>query len=165
MGVNSVSFGDGKLPNNCYSSDNTVQLALGPDSYRCGTTSVGTPRVSSYRNEVTTTHDMSILTPGDEVLVCVNSYGCETNTVSSKDFDASGTSVTLLKYLYSHVRNGLNIVTDATIYRISRAANKDTAVYVSECSGRGLCNDRDGTCTCFKGYSGDDCSSQDALCV
>lgn len=158
----SASFSDGELPANCYSSDNRVQLALGPDTYECGT-SVGTVKAYHRSNELRSDHDISFLTPGDEVLVCVEALGCETNTVSSKDFTvSSGDAVTLLKNIYAR---GDGLQSDAIVYRISRAANKDTAVYVSECSGRGLCNDRDGTCTCFKGYAGDDCSSQDALCV
>merc|ERR1711968_425947 len=33
------------------------------------------------------------------------------------------------------------------------------------CSGRGLCDDSSGECQCFKGYSGVDCSRQNALAV
>merc|ERR1711988_1743323 len=32
-----------------------------------------------------------------------------------------------------------------------------------ECSGRGLCDETTGTCTCFKGYTDDDCSRQNSL--
>merc|ERR1711871_144948 len=35
----------------------------------------------------------------------------------------------------------------------------------SECSGRGLCDDSSGECQCFKGYTGVDCSIQNALAV
>ena len=37
--------------------------------------------------------------------------------------------------------------------------------YVSQCSGRGLCNAEDGLCECFTGYTGDDCSTQSVLAV
>lgn len=40
-----------------------------------------------------------------------------------------------------------------------------TYEYVSQCSNRGLCNTDTGTCDCFSGYTGDDCSSQNALAV
>merc|ERR1712167_512778 len=32
-----------------------------------------------------------------------------------------------------------------------------------ECSGRGLCDGSSGVCACFKGYTDDDCSRQNAL--
>ena len=37
--------------------------------------------------------------------------------------------------------------------------------YVNECSNRGLCARDTGLCTCFPGYTGDDCSIQDVLSV
>jgi len=40
-----------------------------------------------------------------------------------------------------------------------------TYEYVAPCSNRGICNDDDGTCTCFPGYSHDDCSQQNSLHV
>merc|ERR1712054_363874 len=43
-------------------------------------------------------------------------------------------------------------VTDATSYE-----------YVSECSGRGLCNGDSGLCECFAGYTNDNCDLQSAL--
>merc|ERR1712146_657307 len=35
----------------------------------------------------------------------------------------------------------------------------------ASCSGRGLCDDKSGVCACFKGYTGDDCSAQNALAM
>ncbi len=35
--------------------------------------------------------------------------------------------------------------------------------YVSQCSNRGNCNHETGICKCFSGYTGVDCSIQNAL--
>merc|ERR1712146_826644 len=35
----------------------------------------------------------------------------------------------------------------------------------ASCSGRGLCDDKSGVCACFKGYTGDNCSAQNALAM
>jgi len=37
--------------------------------------------------------------------------------------------------------------------------------YVAECSNRGICDTSSGVCTCFPGYSHDDCSQQNSLHV
>lgn len=37
--------------------------------------------------------------------------------------------------------------------------------YVSQCSNRGMCNPELGICNCFSGYTGDDCSVQDAYAI
>jgi len=50
------------------------------------------------------------------------------------------------------VANGLQIFVD------QRGTTEE-----AECSNRGLCDQSTGTCECFKGYTDDDCSRQDAL--
>jgi len=37
--------------------------------------------------------------------------------------------------------------------------------YVAQCSNRGLCNEAEGLCECFGGYTGDSCSDQNSLAV
>jgi len=44
-------------------------------------------------------------------------------------------------------------------------SSASTYEYVAPCSNRGICNEQDGTCECFKGYSNDDCSQQNSLHV
>lgn len=45
-----------------------------------------------------------------------------------------------------------------TVYNDQRGTTEN-----KECSGRGLCDGSTGTCECFKGYTDDDCSRQNAL--
>jgi hypothetical protein len=42
-------------------------------------------------------------------------------------------------------------------------APASTYTYVAECSNRGICDDATGSCTCFPGYTSDDCSVQNAM--
>jgi len=44
-------------------------------------------------------------------------------------------------------------------------SSSSTYEYVAPCSNRGICNEQDGICECFKGYSNDDCSQQNSLHV
>merc|ERR1711937_312851 len=47
---------------------------------------------------------------------------------------------------------------DHIVYNDQRGTTED-----KECSGRGLCDGSSGICECFKGYTDDDCSRQNAL--
>jgi hypothetical protein len=56
------------------------------------------------------------------------------------------------------------MLTAAKIYKFKMApADKLTATYANQCSGRGICNSQEGLCECFTGYTGDACSMQSAL--
>jgi len=48
----------------------------------------------------------------------------------------------------------------ANIYKLSTV---NTYKYVDQCSGRGICDTSMGTCSCFKGYTMDNCNTQSAL--
>ena len=53
-----------------------------------------------------------------------------------------------------------------SVYKAHLAYNDGAGTTeASECSGRGLCDDSSGECQCFKGYTGVDCSIQNALAV
>jgi len=55
-----------------------------------------------------------------------------------------------------------NYFTDKAPY-IYKLTTVNTYKYVSQCSGRGVCDTALGTCDCFKGYTDDNCDTQSAL--
>merc|ERR1711959_67459 len=67
----------------------------------------------------------------------------------------------------------VSVETTTTGNMLTEGGGADKARYVyndqrgttenKECSGRGLCDGSSGTCSCFKGYTDDDCSRQNAL--
>lgn len=55
---------------------------------------------------------------------------------------------------------------DDNFYVYKFFPNRNSAyTYVSQCSNRGLCNEQEGLCECFRGYTGDSCSDQNSLAV
>merc|ERR1711959_287024 len=54
--------------------------------------------------------------------------------------------------------NFTQIVGSRIVYNDQRGTTEN-----KECSGRGLCDGSSGICECFKGYTDDDCSRQNAL--
>lgn len=44
-------------------------------------------------------------------------------------------------------------------------AKASTYNYVNQCSNRGICDNSNGLCTCFHGYTGDSCSEQSSLAI
>jgi hypothetical protein len=61
---------------------------------------------------------------------------------------------------YGVNKNYFAVADDASIYKVNTV---NTYTYVSQCSGRGLCDSAMGTCDCFKGYTMDNCGTQSAL--
>lgn len=54
--------------------------------------------------------------------------------------------------------------TSAGLFVFTPPANGGES-YVSECSGRGICNPTSGLCECFNGYTSDNCAVMDALAI
>jgi len=52
---------------------------------------------------------------------------------------------------------------NANLYKFTPPTNRIQNTYAQECSTRGVCNRESGLCSCFIGYTNDNCDSQDAL--
>lgn len=52
-----------------------------------------------------------------------------------------------------------------SIYKFVPPSSDSIYNYVAQCSNRGICDTTTGLCTCFAGYTGDDCSKQNALAL
>merc|ERR1712070_296857 len=48
---------------------------------------------------------------------------------------------------------------------VSEMSTQTTYQYVSQCSNRGTCDGETGVCTCFKGYTNDNCDTQNMLAM
>lgn len=59
---------------------------------------------------------------------------------------------------------GSGLIT-AVVYKVTRPDKTKVYNYVSACSGRGLCSAETGLCTCFKGYTNDNCNTQNILAL
>jgi hypothetical protein len=129
-----------------------------------------------YENTVSTTADTASVTInnanaiGATNTVCGNGDFCKVTgaTVTSSDgvykVNSVAGSTTTFYSAY-----GLPGQQAAQVYTLTKAhlAYNDGAgtTEAKSCSGRGLCDDSSGECQCFKGYTGVDCSIQNALAV
>lgn len=87
----------------------------------------------------------------------------------SRELRRAGTTSTYSDETYRHqlvLDYGVNAyysaTTPAVVYKFHPPAGYE---YAAQCSNRGLCDSASGICTCFAGYTGDDCSKQDALAL
>ena len=53
--------------------------------------------------------------------------------------------------------------TSAVLYKFVLPTDNSEYNYAATCSNRGICDYNTGICQCFKGYTGDDCGTQNAL--
>jgi len=106
------------------------------------------------------------LTPGTYITHTVDKINYETQTV-----DSAANAVTVPGGIASFTLNEIVSVEDTTTGNMVPVTGVDRFIYNDqrgttenkECSGRGLCDESAGTCSCFKGYTDDDCSRQNAL--
>lgn len=78
--------------------------------------------------------------------------------------DAANSKVYVDRPFYGQTDNSGPVAgATADIYYWNSWPTANTYSYVSECSGRGLCDTESGVCTCFKGYSNDNCDTQNIM--
>jgi len=51
------------------------------------------------------------------------------------------------------------------LFKFTPSTTTGNYVYVSQCAGRGSCDGEFGLCACFKGYTGDSCTTQSSLAM
>jgi len=106
------------------------------------------------------------LTSGTYITHTVDKIEYETVTV-----DSSAAAVTVPGGIASFTLNEIVSMESTTTGNMVPVTGVDRFIYNDqrgttenkECSGRGLCDESAGTCSCFKGYTDDDCSRQNAL--
>jgi len=93
---------------------------------------------------------------GDRIRVITTTGNWNTRTVDSVTYESGEVSGFVVSEPYEKPTTFTNL----EVYN-DGAGTTEAKV----CSGRGLCDDSSGECQCFKGYSGVDCSRQNALAV
>merc|ERR1711988_238799 len=117
------------------------------------------------RIRVDTDDATNALTYGTYITHTVDKIDIETATVDSSAAALTvpgGIASFTLNEIVSHETGSTGSMTPTTgnyyVYNDQRGTTEN-----KECSGRGLCDETTGTCTCFKGYTDDDCSRQNSL--
>jgi len=91
---------------------------------------------------------------GDRIRVITSTGNWNTRTVDSVTYNLGEVDGFVVSEPFEVAATNLEMYNDG-------AGTTEAKV----CSGRGLCDDSSGECQCFKGYSGVDCSRQNALAV
>jgi hypothetical protein len=121
------------------------------------------------RIRVDTDDASTALTKGTYITHTVDKINYEIATV---DAVTTSTPLTVAGGIASFTLNELvSVEADATGNMVRVADSETRFIYNDqrgttenkECSGRGLCDETTGTCSCFKGYTDDDCSRQNSL--
>jgi uncharacterized protein YkvS len=116
------------------------------------------------RIRVDTDDATNALTYGTYITHTVDKINYEIVTVDSSTALTvpGGIASFTLNEIVSHETGTTGSMTPTTgnyyVYNDQRGTTEN-----KECSGRGLCDETTGTCTCFKGYTDDDCSRQNSL--
>jgi uncharacterized protein YkvS len=116
------------------------------------------------RIRVDTDDGSTALTYGTYITHTVDKINYEIVTVDSSTALTvpGGIASFTLNEIVSHETGTTGSMTPTTgnyyVYNDQRGTTEN-----KECSGRGLCDETTGTCTCFKGYTDDDCSRQNSL--
>merc|ERR1712185_135101 len=119
------------------------------------------------RIRVDTDDGSNALTYGTYITHTVDKINYEIATV-----DSSAADLTVPGGIASFTLNELVSVEATTTGNMVRVNDLQTRFIYNdqrgttenkECSGRGLCDETTGTCSCFKGYTDDDCSRQNSL--
>merc|ERR1711998_289518 len=130
-----------------------------------------------YENTVSTTENTAstvTITNENKIgatnTVCLNSDFCKVTgaSVTSSDgvYKVDSVAGTTTTFYPAYGLPGQNVQQVYTLTKAHLAYNDGAGTTEAKsCSGRGLCDDSSGECQCFKGYTGVDCSIQNALAV
>jgi hypothetical protein len=106
--------------------------------------------------------DIAEVNVGDRIRIVhdVNDWSeWKTRTVDKVDLTAgTTTAVAKVSSFTVDLAYGTSADTNFRVYNDQRGTTEEAS-----CSKRGLCDESSGTCQCFKGYTDDDCSRQNAL--
>jgi len=111
----------------------------------------------------TSLQDIAEVNVGDRIRILhdtADNAQWKTRTVDKVDLTAAdgSTTVSTVSSFTVDLAYGTSADTSVRAYNDQRGTTEEAS-----CSKRGLCDESSGTCQCFKGYTDDDCSRQNAL--